>query len=169
MRYDKSNIPDLLCEKGIPFEIEEHEPMFTMEAMDMAGLTQKGNVCKNLFLRDMKGKNHFLVTAMENKKVDMRALAEKIGSTKLSFASNERMEKYLGLMPGSVSPLGILNDESNTVLMVFDEELKGEERLGIHPNDNTATLFLRFADVEELIKAHGNRIIFVKFEKKEEE
>ncbi len=164
MRYDKSNIPAFLRERGIEFEMVEHAPMHTMEDMDAAGITKMGNVCKNLFLRDMKGKNHFLVTVMENKRVDLRALAEKIGSTKLSFGSPERLEKYLGLQPGSVSPLGILNDESKTVRMIFDADLIGEERLGIHPNDNTATLFLPFEAVTELLRAHGNRVEWVHFD-----
>lgn len=164
MPYNKITIPALLRERGTAFELLEHAPMHTMEDMDAAGLTVRGNVPKNLFLRDMKGKNHFLVTAMENKRVDLRALAETIGSTKLSFASAERLEKYLGLLPGSVSPFGILNDDSRSVQMIFDADLRGEERLGIHPNDNTATLFLRFADVEALIREHGNSIAFVHFE-----
>ena len=135
-----------------------------MEEMDRAGITQKGIICKNLFLRDAKGKNHFLVSVPEEKRVDLKGLAEKIGSTKLSFASGERLAKYLGVSQGCVSPLGILNDESGTVTMVFDEDLKGKTDVGIHPNDNTATLWLAFSDLEKLISGHGNAIVYAGFE-----
>ena len=108
--YGKQEVYGLLREKDISFEKLEHEAVYTMEDMDKAGITAKGTVCKNLFLRDAKGKNHFLVTVPGEKRVDLKTLAEKIGSTKLSFASADRLSKYLGVEQGCVSPLGVLND-----------------------------------------------------------
>lgn len=164
-RYGKQQIFELLTQKGIAFEKLEHDVVCTMEEMDAAGITAKGTVCKNLFLRDFKGKNHFLVTVPEHKKVDMRDLAEQIGSSKLSFGSAERLDKYLGLTQGSVSPLGLLNDESKSVVMVFDKDLKADEEVGVHPNDNSATLWLCFDDLRGIIEEHGNQIIFAEFAK----
>lgn len=163
--YTKQKIYEFLDSKGIVYDKLEHDVVCTMEEMDAAGITQKGTVCKNLFLRDVKGKFHFLVTVPEEKNVDLRDLAEQIDSTKLSFGSAERLMKYLGVTQGSVSPLGILNDESESVIMVFDRDLVGNKAVGVHPNDNTATIWLDFKDLKEIIKKHGNEIIFAKFTK----
>lgn len=160
--YGKQMIYEFLDKKGISYEKLEHEAVYTMEDMEKAGITEKGTVCKNLFLRDAKGKNHFLVTVPEGKQVDLRSLSEKIGSTKLSFASAERLAKYLGVEQGCVSPLGILNDESKSVTVVFDEALKKDNAVGIHPNDNTASIWLAFQDLQKIIAEHGNNIIFIK-------
>ena len=162
-RYTKQRIYDFLAENNIPYEVLEHEVVSTMEEMDAAGITQKGTVCKNMFMRDYKGKNHFLLTVPEEKHVDLKALAEYIGSSKLSFGSAERLDKYLGLTQGSVSPLGLLNNEDKSVVMIFDRDLIGNKEVGVHPNDNTATIWLDFADLRKIIEEHGNEIIFAKF------
>lgn len=162
-KYTKQKIYDFLDENNIYYEKLEHKVVFTMEDMDAEGITQKGVVCKNMFLRDYKGKNHFLVTAPEHKKVDLKKLAEEIGSSKLSFASAERMEKYIGLTAGSVSPLGLLNNEDKSVVMIFDKDLEGENQVGVHPNDNSATIWLKFSDLKNIIQTNGNEIIFAEF------
>ena len=161
-KYGKQQIFDLLAEKNIPYDKLEHEAVVTMEEMDAAGITARGGVCRNLFLRDMKGRSHFLVTVPEETDVDLRVLADKIGSTKLSFASAERLEKYLGVEQGSVSPLGVLNDETESVTVIFDKSLTGKV-IGVHPNDNTATMWLKFEDIKNLIKNNCERIILVDF------
>ena len=165
-RYTKQRIYDFLNEKGIKYDKLEHKVVYTMEEMDAAGITQKGTVCKNMFMRDYKGKNHFLLTVPEEKHVDLRALAEFIGSSKLSFGSAERLDKYLGLTQGSVSPLGLLNNEDKSVVMIFDRDLVGNKEIGVHPNDNSATIWLDFADLKKIIEEHGNEIIFAKFAEK---
>lgn len=162
-RYGKNEIYKFLDDKSVSYEKLEHAAVFTMEEMDAAGITNKGNVCKNLFLRDFKGKNHYLVTAPEHKRVDLRALAEKIESSKLSFGSPERLDKYLGVTQGSVSPLCVLNDENSEVTVIFDADLQGEKAIGVHPCDNTATIWLDFADLCSIITEHGNEIIFAEF------
>ena len=162
-KYTKQKIYDFLKENNIKYDVLEHDVVCTMEEMDAAGITQKGTVCKNMFMRDYKGKNHFLLTVPEEKHVDLRALAEYIGSSKLSFGSAERLDKYLGLTQGSVSPLGLLNNEDKSVVMIFDRDLIGNKEVGVHPNDNTATIWLDFADLRKIIEEHGNEIIFAKF------
>ena len=162
--YRKEEIYHLLEEKGIAFEKLEHQAVYTMEDMDKAGITARGTVCKNLFLRDSKGKNHFLVTVPEEKRVNLKVLTEKIGSTKLSFASADRLAKYLGVEQGCVSPFGVLNDESKSVTMVFDQELQFNDAVGIHPNDNTATVWLNFKSLRRVIEERGNEIMLIKFD-----
>ncbi len=159
--FDKIGVYEYLNKKGIKYECLEHAPVFTMEEMDAAGITARGIVCKNLFLRDQKGKTHFLVTVPEERKVDLSELAGKIYSSKLSFASPERLEKYLGVAQGSVSPLGVLNDKNHEVIVCLDKSLVHKEEIGIHPNDNTATVWLSFKDLKRLIEELGNEIIMI--------
>lgn len=159
----KEDIYRLLHEKGIAFASMEHPAVYTMEDMQRCHITDKGTVCKNLFLRDAKGKNHFLVTVPNAKQVNLKALAEQIGSTKLSFASEERLSKYLKVAQGCVSPFGILNDESKSVTFIADEDLRNDSEVGIHPNDNTASVWIAFRDLQMLVEAHGNEIVFAHF------
>ena len=164
MEYGKQEIYDLLASKGIPYEVLEHQAVYTMEDMDKAGITAKGGVCKNLFLRDAKGKNHFLVTIPEERRVDLKVLAEKLDSTKLSFASAERLSSYLGVAQGCVSPFGVLNDESRSVTVVFDQSLQSSQAVGIHPNDNTASVWLDFKSLRRVIEEHGNPVKIIKMD-----
>ncbi len=164
MPLTKEEVCRLLDEKGIRYSSMEHEAVYTMDAMEAAGILSRGTVCKNLFLRDARGKNHYLVTVPGHRRTDLKALAARIGSTKLSFASEERLMKYLGLHQGSVSPLGILNDQDRAVTVVFDEALRGVPDIGIHPNDNTMTLWMAFSDLEQLIRDHGNPVLIIPFE-----
>lgn len=159
----KQAVYDLLNERNIPFEAIEHPPVHTMEDMEREGITGKGTVCKNLFMRNFKGNVHYLLTLPYEKPVDLKALAAQIGSTRLSFGSAERLMKYLHLTQGCVSPLGLLNDESRSVIMIFDRCLQGDPQVGVHPNDNTAFLWMPFDRLQELIQEHGNGIIFADF------
>ena len=108
-------------------------------------------MCKNLVLRDSKGKRHFLVTCDEKKKVDLKALGRQLGAGNVSFASEERLEKYLGLKQGSVSPFGLMNDTEKAVEFFIDKDLSRCKSLGIHPLENTATVFLSFKDLDKFL------------------
>ena len=159
----KNEIYSLLEEKQIPFEKHEHEAVYTMEEMEKAGINRYGCICKNLFLRDAKGKTHYLVSVPDECRVDLKRLGEKLGNVKLSFASAERLDKYLNVAQGSVSPLGLLNDETSSVIFVADSSLASLPAVGVHPNDNTATVFLAFSDLVELIREHGNPVELIEF------
>ena len=160
--YDKEATLTWLDAQGILYEKMEHKAVFTMEEMDEAGISTRGGVVKNLFLRDGKGKNHFLVVVPEEKHVNLTDLSAQLCASKLSFASAERLEKYLGVVQGAVSPLGILNDENHTVEVVFDKTLTHASKVGIHPNDNTATVWLSFKDLKKLIEGLGNPVSYIK-------
>ena len=161
--YHKNEIYAFLNEKGIPYKAVEHEAVFTMEEMERAGINAHGCICKNLFLRDAKGKQHFLVTVPDERRVDLKWLSSALGTSKLSFASAERLDKYLGVPQGSVSPFGILNDESRSVIFAADSALTSLPVIGVHPNDNTATVFLSFADLRQIIENHGNSVVLLDF------
>lgn len=159
--YGKNEVIELLNNKNIDFEMVEHQAVYTMEDMNSLKLNEKGTEVKNLFLRDEKGKNHFLIVAKEDTKIDLKLLKDKINSSRLSFASEERLQKYLGVTKGCVSPFGILNDNENSVEVFVDLKVKDETRIAVHPNDNTATIYIATKDVENIIKEHGNSIEYI--------
>ena len=163
MENQKQRIYDELNKMNIKYEAVEHEPVHTMEDMDRLGLPEKGTLCKNLFLRDSKGKRHFLVVIRADKQANLKELGEKLGVGKLSFASEERLEKYMGLKKGAVSPLGVLNDENCAVEVFFDEDFTKMPRIGVHPNENTASVYLSSEDLLRVIREHGNRLEIVSF------
>ncbi|MDD4297522.1 MAG: prolyl-tRNA synthetase associated domain-containing protein [Ruminiclostridium sp.] len=151
-----------LDDLGISYEIVQHSAVYTIEDMVALGLGEKGSIVKNLFLRDDKGKNHFLVLLAQDKKADLEKLRSQLNSTKLGFASEQRLDKYLGLSKGAVSPLGIINDTDHAVNVVFDKDLTTKDKLGVHPNDNTATVFISFDDLKKIIEMNGNKIVYLK-------
>ncbi len=115
-----------------------------------------GAKTKNLFLRDRKGKRHFLVTAPHDVAVDLEALGEALGAGRLSFASPERLQKHLGLTPGAVSLLGLVNDEARAVEFVIDRSLWNATAVHAHPLVNTATMVIAHADLERFLAATGH-------------
>ena len=159
---DKSAaVTERLDSLDIKYERVEHPAVYTMEEMNTLGIFGKGVVGKNLFLRDAKGRRHFLVFVYGDKKVNLAAIEEKISIKHCSFGSAERLNKYLGLTKGSVSPLGVINDIGAKVEFVIDKEFIGCPYVGVHPNQNTATLWLSFAELEKVIKANGNSITYI--------
>ena len=149
-----------LKELGIQYELIEHKAVFNIEEMDALGkdFFKGATICKNLFLRDQKGKRHFLVTMKEEKQANLAEIAKSCLATKLSFASEERLKKYLNLTPGAVTPLAIINDEQKAVEVILDKDLFKEEKIGVHPGVNTATVIISPADLEKYIKANGNKL-----------
>ena len=152
---------ELLNLLNIDYEVTNHPAAFTIEEMDQLNLSQYGHVCKNLFLRDGKGKRHFLVVISKDKKADLNSLQAQLGCSRLSFASEARLDNYLKLKKGEVTPLGIINDDSCAVEVVFDKDLVDKRRLGVHPNDNTATVWLSFDTLKSVITHHNNSMKFV--------
>ena len=160
--FRKQEIKMFLEEKKIPFEWVEHKAVYTIEEMEELGLESMDEIAKNLFLRDQKGKRHFLVVVKGLKQVNLKELGEKLG-TKLSFASEERLEKYMGLKKGSVTPLGVLNDENCAVEVYIDEDLCKMKRIGVHPNENTASVYLSPDNLLDIIREHGNPLEVLSF------
>ena len=160
MHYGKQEIYRLLTEQHIPFRSLEHPAVYTVEEMKRLGIAEEKALCKNLFLQTANGKHLFLVTIPGTKRADLKALAAQLGTSRLSFASAERLMACLGVTQGSVSPFGLLNDQECQVTMVFDRELQERKEVKVHPNDNTASVWLSFEDLCGLIRAHGNPILF---------
>lgn len=149
MPLTKEEVRAKLTEMGIAYEVMEHGPVYTIDEMkEVEGMTIE-DVCKNLFLRDEKGKRHFLVVLDEAKSADLKAIRAQIGSTRLSFGSEERLMDNLGLIKGAVTPLGVLNDCAKNVEVLIDEDLRDRPRLGVHPCDNTETLWMSFDSIKK--------------------
>ena len=161
MEDQKQRVYDALDKLKIKYEVVEHEPVYTMEDMDRLGLPEKGTLCKNLFLRDSKGKRHFLVTCEEDKKVDLKALGRQLGGGNLSFASEDRLEKYLGLKQGSVTPFGLMNDTEHRVRLLIEREVYEAEYLSCHPCICTSSLKLKTAEVLEKLLPHTGHTVTV--------
>lgn len=161
MSEKRSIVFEALETLGVPYEVWEHPAVYTIEEMDALHLPDPSVVVKNLFLRDAKGKQHFLVVLQKDKQADLRALGEHLG-VKLSFASEERLMKYLGLEKGAVTPFGILNDTERAVEVLLDADLECMPLIGVHPNENTATVVLKPADLVRIIERHGNPVEYMK-------
>ena len=142
----------LLSELDINYELYEHPPVPTVE--DALPYWDKIDAthCKNLFFRNHKGNRHYLVILKHNRKLNIRDLEQRLKQGKISFASPQRMERYLGLSGGSVSVFGLINDEENHVHLFLDDGLKSAEKISFHPNENNATVvisdqsFIKFLD-----------------------
>lgn len=159
----KEKVLEKLNELKIDYKEIEHKPVYTIEEMDELGdIFENAKICKNLFVRDQKGKKHFLIVLPEEKRAPLSEIANKIESTKLSFASEERLMKYLKLTPGAVTPLAVINDENSEVVVVLDEDLKKEKLLGVHPCVNTATILITPENLEKYIKENNNKIKYIK-------
>jgi len=157
MISEREPVFDKLDELNIRYSVIEHPPVYTIEEMDTLGIFEGVNICKNLFVRNEKGDKHYLIVVCKNKQANLKNISAKIPESRLSFASEERLQKYLGLKKGEVTPLGIINDEEHSVIIILDSDLDGKKPLGVHPNDNTATVVLSFFDLIKYIKSFGNK------------
>lgn len=152
---------DALHALGIAFERHDHPPAHTVAEAEAHWAGIDATHCKNLFLRNQKGDRHYLVILPASKRADLREVARQVGDGKLSFASPERMLKYLGVTPGSVSPFGLLNDPAHEVQLFLDGALRRSLRISFHPNDNTATLVLAFGDFERFLQHTGHPVRYL--------
>ena len=143
---------------GIRFDKYEHPPVFTGEEAAEHWAPIPGTRVKNLFLRNKKGNQHYLVILEISKQADLRHLVKVIGDDRFSFGSAERLMATLGLTPGSVSPFGLLNDASGSVNVIVDEDLRSAERLIFHPNINTASVTISVSDLERFLATRGNPV-----------
>ena len=147
-----------LRELGIEYTRHEHPAVATVEEAETHWAGIEATHCKNLFLRNQKGNRHYLVILTASKTADLKRIAEQIGDGKLSFASPERLMRYLGLTPGSVSPFGLINDREHSVRVVLDRALKTADRLSFHPNINTVTYTVAAADFSRFLDDCGNPV-----------
>ena len=156
MPAGKDELLRFLEGRGIDYRLYEHEAVFTAdEALSVVGHVP-GVHCKNLFLKD-KANGLWLVTLPDQKRADLKSLPEKIGSKRLSFGSPPLLMQALGVLPGSVTPLSLINDKARRVQLVLDRQMMDEELINLHPLINTATITLRTADLLRFLEALGRK------------
>lgn len=160
------NIYSFLAEHQIDYKRYDHQAVFTCDEVKQFADDLPGAKTKNLFLRDNKGKNHLLVVLGHDKRVDLKSLSEALAMTKLTFASSKRLEKYLGLTPGAVSILGLINDTSHGVRIVMDEAIWHAESFQCHPLVNTSTLVIAGDDLKRFLDATGHPVTVINIPEK---
>ncbi|MBP5750563.1 MAG: prolyl-tRNA synthetase associated domain-containing protein [Firmicutes bacterium] len=156
---NKQETYDYLKTCGVEFEITEHPAVWNMEDVAQLEMPHPEADAKNLFVREDKTQNYHMITVRGDKRVDLKALRKAEGLRQLKFASAEELAERLDLYAGAVTPLGLLNDESCSVTLYLDAYfLQPPALIGAHPNDNTATVWLKTEDLIRVIEAHGNPV-----------
>jgi Ala-tRNA(Pro) deacylase len=152
-------MPDLytlLDDVGVAYERFDHAPVFTCDEAHDAMPDSPAVQTKNIFLRDKRGRRHILLVTNCEKSVDIKRFAEQCGADRLSFASPERMMKYLGVTPGSVTVLGLMHDTDRGVELYVDADVWQAAAWRCHPLDNRATLVIAREGIERFIKRTGH-------------
>lgn len=157
---NKKETHQFLNDHGVDYEITEDKAVFNMEELNAIELPYPDWDAKNLFVRDDKKKNYYLITVKGDKRVDLKEFRKKHGLRVLSFASADDLMRFMGLAPGSVTPLGLLNDTEHHIHFYLDSEFVGN-RIGIHPNDNSATVWLNADDLVKLLQENGSNVEIV--------
>jgi Ala-tRNA(Pro) deacylase len=152
----------LLDKLEIQYEYHEHPPLATIEDARIHWVNYNSGRCKNIFFRNHKGDKHYLVILEHLQQLNIRDLEKRLKQGKLTFASDERLKKYLGVTPGSVSPFGIINDTEKHVHLFIDEKLRESDRLTFHPNINTASLVISQNDFIKFLKYSGNTFEYIR-------
>lgn len=154
---------DFLDSLGVVYQRIDHEAAMTMEACEEIDRTLEATICKNLLLCNRQETQFYLLMLPGDKVFKTKNLSAQIGSSRLSFAKAEYMEKYLDITPGSLSVLGLMNDKDRMVRLLIDEDVLTGEYIGCHPCINTSSLRLRTKDLaEKIIPAMGHEPTIVK-------
>ena len=140
---------------GIQTTTHTHPPVFTVDEAQALRGTLPGGHCKNLFLKDKKGRL-WLVVALEDSKVDLKTLDKRIGSARLSFGNGDLLWEVLGVRPGSVTPFAVINDTEHRVTVVLEQAMMSHELLNYHPLDNGRTTAIRSDDLLKFLRATGH-------------
>ena len=149
-------LQDFLIKHAIKLERHEHAAVMTVAESELLVPALPGAKTKNLFLRDKKGLKHFLVTIPAALSVNLNRLGDVLGAGRLGFASADRLLRHLGVTPGSVSMLGLVNDTAHHVQFVIDQALWEAPAVQAHPLVNTATMVMPHADLVRFLAATGH-------------
>lgn len=155
---ESTDIYDFLDGHGLAYQRTDHPPVFTCEEADRWVPEMAAARTKNLFARDRKGKRHFLVVVGYEKQVDLAALGLQLGAGRLLLGSPERLQRLLGVQPGSVTILGLVHDQERQVEVVFDQSIDAAPALRCHPLRNDATLAISRSDIERFLDLTGHRV-----------
>ncbi|MBE6147965.1 MAG: prolyl-tRNA synthetase associated domain-containing protein [Firmicutes bacterium] len=161
---NKQDIYNLLKDNNLWHEITEHGEVYTMKDLSEIELPYPQCDAKNILVRDDKKINYYLITVKNDKRVDLKDFQNKYNTRRLSFASENDLLNILNLTPGSVTPFGLLNDEERKVQFYIDKDFwEGNQIIGVHPNENTATVWIKIDDLIQIIRTHGVKIVIGEF------
>ncbi len=162
-RLDKEiRVYDFLDSLGISYQRIDHEAAMTMEACAAVDLALEATICKNLMLCNRQCTQFYLLLMPGDKPFKTKELSKQIESSRLSFAAPEYMARFLDITPGSLSVLGLMNDQENKVQLLIDSDILDGEYFGCHPCINTSSLKLRMQDLlEKILPAVNHRPIIV--------
>ncbi len=147
---------------GIAQASVEHPPVFTVvEAKALRGELPGAHI-KNLFLRNKKGAM-WLVPCLEDRRIDLKDLGERLGAGRLSFGSAERLMHYLGVLPGAVTPFAVINDHGGAVTVALDRALLERDPVNCHPLTNTRTTAIAARDLVRFLEAEGHPPQIIEF------
>lgn len=161
---NKQEIYEYLKNKGLWHEITEHAAVYNMAELAEIEIPYPEADAKNLFVRDDKKRNYYLITVKGDKRVDLKEFRRAHGTRPLTFASPEDLMSIMGLIPGAVTPLGTLNDEERRVILYLDSDFMNGDLIGVHPNDNTATVWMKASDLVSIVKEHGNEVLLTEIQ-----
>ena len=162
MPASRAELLSFLANLDIATSTVDHIPVFTVEEAQLVHGDIAGGHCKNLFCKDEKNVL-WLIVALEDARIDLKAAPAKIDSKRLTFAKPELLMEILGLEPGSVTPFGLINDKNASVNVILDQAMMAHERLNFHPLKNDATTTIAADDLLKFIRAcgHNPRIVAV--------
>lgn len=157
-KMTKDEIISFLKEHNICFDEVKHKAVYNMEEVLDVDIPNYKCIAKNVFVRDDKKNNYYLISINGKKRVDLKNFRKEYNTRSLSMASIEELKSILKLTPGEVTPFGLLNDEYAIVHFFIDEYFFKEGKIGVHPNENTTTIFMNTEDLIKIIKNHGNEV-----------
>jgi Ala-tRNA(Pro) deacylase len=161
---DSTSLLKYLEQLSIHYEYHEHVAVYTSEQARRLIQPLAGASAKNLFLRDKKGKRYFLLTLTDTKTLNLKSLAASLGISGLSLASAERLMNVLGVEPGAVSLMALVNDVSHLIEVLIDRDLWQADKLQCHPLINTSTLVVSLQDIKKFLAATGHEAKLVNIE-----
>lgn len=161
---DKAAVYDFLNDQEIEYEVTDHKAVYDMAELAEIDLPYPEADAKNLFIRDDKKRQYYLISVQGDKRVDLKAFRDQFNTRRLSFGADKDLLALMGLTPGAVSPLGLLNDHDLKIAYYLDRQLVADDHLiGVHPNENTATIWLKGLDLVDLIEANGHSVTVADF------
>ena len=147
----EQKVYDIFEEIGVEYQLYRHEAIYTIAAAEELDKKLEVPIAKNLFLSTKHGTEYYMLTLMGHKKFNTGKISKQVGVPRMTFAGEEKMIEFLDIYPGSVTPLGLLNDDGNNVHFLIDSELLNYEKISVHPCVNTATVVIKTKDLLEKI------------------
>ena len=158
--FGPDEIIRMLEKKGVPYSLIEHKRVFSIAELDEIDADEKDAIVKNIVLCDDKKRSFLFLTVPPHMRVDLKALRKCLSSRPLSFLDENRLHEFLKIGKGEATPFALLNDEENLFSFILDRSLL-DKMIGIHPNDNSKTVFLNSLSLLEILREQGKECLVI--------